>query len=528
MTKPSVLLVDYDPTSIEIALGSLSRAGYDVTVAKNGVAGLEAFRHVNPDLVLTQMILPRVAGLELCREIRKTHPKGRTPILVFGTTPAEKGRSQAVAAGASGYIVAPIDPETLVDTCNEYLTGCQAEPPDDTPRGTEADGVASRGVLSDGSEPAAVTAEILERLDACLPSKRIEVEEPPSALEPTAAPPKAIQEEHQVPPPAPPRPVASPIPKVAVPAADKPEWAQAPRQAPERTGLPWGKVLAAAALGAGLLAAIGSAWVRTHPGLEARATEPSIVGRTVSSEALDRMPAASTESRPAAAAPDDHADAPRVTSTPERSTVEPRSHPLVDGSSAAKPPRPESTTKESGSAVPTTTAPARAPSVAHPVPPDPLPVPAPEKSLVPVTTLPEAFPESEEASGSSPGPVSAVVPEPTTSEPPPTAAPSSPAAIHPGDLVELGSVDAPPVAKTHAQPAYPELARRMRISGAVVLRILVDETGRVTEAAPEDRSVRQDFLAAAIRAVRTWTYSPATKNGVPVKTRITVRIAFQP
>ena len=86
----------------------------------------------------------------------------------------------------------------------------------------------------------------------------------------------------------------------------------------------------------------------------------------------------------------------------------------------------------------------------------------------------------------------------------------------------------PPVAKTRAQPAYPEFARRMRYSGTAVLRILVDETGSVTEAAPEDNSARKEFLAAAIKAVRTWTYSPATKNGVPVKTRITVRIVFQP
>jgi protein TonB len=89
-------------------------------------------------------------------------------------------------------------------------------------------------------------------------------------------------------------------------------------------------------------------------------------------------------------------------------------------------------------------------------------------------------------------------------------------------------VDTPPVAKSRAQPAYPEFARRMRYWGTAVLRILVDETGRVAEAEPEGAPARKEFLAAAIKAVRTWTYSPATKNGVPVKTRLTVQVAFQP
>jgi protein TonB len=68
----------------------------------------------------------------------------------------------------------------------------------------------------------------------------------------------------------------------------------------------------------------------------------------------------------------------------------------------------------------------------------------------------------------------------------------------------------------------------MRLSGKVVLGLVVDETGKVTEAAPAGQGARQDFAAAAIRAVRTWTFTPATKNGVPVKTRITVRIEFNP
>ena len=96
------------------------------------------------------------------------------------------------------------------------------------------------------------------------------------------------------------------------------------------------------------------------------------------------------------------------------------------------------------------------------------------------------------------------------------------------DLIELEQADTPPVPRSRTQPVYPALMRRMRYSGTAVLRILVDETGRVVEAEPEGPPVRPEFVAAATKAVRGWTYDPATKDGVPVKTRVTVQIVFQP
>jgi protein TonB len=568
MTKPTILLVDYDPTSIQSTLDPLARAGYDVTVAKNGAAGLEAFQRINPDLVLTQMMLPRIAGLDLCREIRRTRPTAGPPILVFGTSPAEKGRSQAIAAGADGYIVAPIDPKTIIEASIEYLTGRSGDPPEETRRPAEPGAADSNESLSDENGPGAVAAEILERLDALLPSKRVEVREPwsakeapavppeaiekeeafappsareapaappeanekeetfarPSVQEAPAAPPKAIREEKFASPTEPPHPrrAAAPTLAAVVPATARPVSPPVPRQGSTQTRFPWGRVLAALSLGAGLLAVVLNVRVRTFPDPALRAPESSGVGRSVPPEATAQVAETSTENRLAAATSKDSADLTPVTRSPERRSAEARSELPHDGSKAAAQPSPESTRRESGTPVPTMTPSTSPAAEAHALPPEPVPVPAPAPAI------PDASTQSDEASRGPSEFLSADPPEPTTLEPPVTAGPSSPAPIHPGDFVEVGSVDTSPVAKTRAQPAYPEFARRMRYSGTVVLRILVDETGSVTEAAPADDSARQDFLAAAIRAVRTWTYSPATKNGVPVKTRVTVRIAFQP
>jgi TonB family protein len=112
----------------------------------------------------------------------------------------------------------------------------------------------------------------------------------------------------------------------------------------------------------------------------------------------------------------------------------------------------------------------------------------------------------------------------------PTAAPTAPparVAVRSGALVELDDVDTPPRVAKVVKPGYPPLALQARIGGIVILRVLVSETG-----APADiqvlRSGRAGLTEAAIRAVKDWTFQPAVKDGVPVRTWISVPIPFEP
>jgi protein TonB len=147
----------------------------------------------------------------------------------------------------------------------------------------------------------------------------------------------------------------------------------------------------------------------------------------------------------------------------------------------------------------------------------------PETAKVPPAAgLPETAEVSEVAGLHETAKVSEAAAEPPDHA---KARPSTP--IQPGDFVEAGDVDERPVPRSRTQPDYPAIARRLGQSGTVVLEVLVDERGRVAEVAPLDPSARGEFLSAATRAVRSWTYAPATKSGVPVKTRITVRIDFK-
>jgi protein TonB len=106
-------------------------------------------------------------------------------------------------------------------------------------------------------------------------------------------------------------------------------------------------------------------------------------------------------------------------------------------------------------------------------------------------------------------------------------APPPAPAISRGDLVPLSEVDTPPEIASVVKPEYPPVARRMNISGTVILSVLVTEAGRVADV----RTVREaggnmGLTQAAQKAVRQWTFRPAVKNGVPVKTWMTIPIPF--
>ena len=97
---------------LRAAFGS---AGYEVTVANDGEDGLEHALAQRFDLVLTDLYMPRMGGLDLIKRLRANPSYLETPILVL-TTESDEGFKAAVRdAGATGWIEKPVDPELLVD-----------------------------------------------------------------------------------------------------------------------------------------------------------------------------------------------------------------------------------------------------------------------------------------------------------------------------------------------------------------------------------------------------------------------------
>ncbi len=108
------------------------------------------------------------------------------------------------------------------------------------------------------------------------------------------------------------------------------------------------------------------------------------------------------------------------------------------------------------------------------------------------------------------------------------AAPAPVAAAKEGDLVDIENCDTPPVATRQVSPVVPPMARQRRVSGTVLLRILVDESGK-----PAKIEVLRDVTpnvglgASSVQALEQWRWKPATKNGVRVKTWMAVQVPFK-
>lgn len=107
----TVLLVDDDPNLREVARYALSQAGFRVEEAANGRDALEAARARPPDLIVLDVRMPEVDGLEVCRELRKT---SRVPIVFLSSADEEIDRVLGLELGGDDYLGKPFSPRELV------------------------------------------------------------------------------------------------------------------------------------------------------------------------------------------------------------------------------------------------------------------------------------------------------------------------------------------------------------------------------------------------------------------------------
>ncbi|MGJ5830757.1 response regulator transcription factor [Streptomyces ossamyceticus] len=106
-----VLVVDDDPTVSEVVAGYLDRAGFTVDVAADGPAGVAAAAARPPDLVVLDLMLPGMDGLEVCRRIRAHGP---LPVIMLTARGDEEDRVLGLEVGADDYVTKPFSPRELV------------------------------------------------------------------------------------------------------------------------------------------------------------------------------------------------------------------------------------------------------------------------------------------------------------------------------------------------------------------------------------------------------------------------------
>ena len=112
MSEPQkVLVVDDEPQITRVLRHSLTAHRYDVRTAADGVSALDTFRDWHPDLIITDLQMPEMDGIEFCREIRKV---STLPIIVLSVRGEERTKVEALDAGADDYVTKPFGIDELL------------------------------------------------------------------------------------------------------------------------------------------------------------------------------------------------------------------------------------------------------------------------------------------------------------------------------------------------------------------------------------------------------------------------------
>jgi two-component system phosphate regulon response regulator PhoB len=111
---PKILVVDDEPDAVELIEFNLKGAGFDVVTATDGNDALKKARTFSPDLLILDLMLPEVDGLEVCKVLRRDSATASLPIIMLTAKAAEIDRVLGLELGADDYITKPFSPRELV------------------------------------------------------------------------------------------------------------------------------------------------------------------------------------------------------------------------------------------------------------------------------------------------------------------------------------------------------------------------------------------------------------------------------
>jgi len=116
-----VLTVDDSRTILAMLHHTLSNAGFEVLQAEDGKQGLDVLQTETVDVVITDINMPVMDGIEFIKHVRATGQHQSLPILILTTETSQDKRDQGKAAGGTGWIVKPFDPEKLISVIHRVV-----------------------------------------------------------------------------------------------------------------------------------------------------------------------------------------------------------------------------------------------------------------------------------------------------------------------------------------------------------------------------------------------------------------------
>jgi twitching motility two-component system response regulator PilH len=122
MNKMSrILVVEDSPTALYMVAELLAREGYDVIKATDGEEALRLAAQEQPQLILLDVILPKLNGYQVCRQIKAALETRHIPVVMITSKAKDKDRDWGIEQGADGYVVKPVDSSALREVIGQFV-----------------------------------------------------------------------------------------------------------------------------------------------------------------------------------------------------------------------------------------------------------------------------------------------------------------------------------------------------------------------------------------------------------------------
>jgi two-component system cell cycle response regulator DivK len=116
-----ILIIEDEPRNLKLFSDLLTRFGYEIAQATDGEMGVESSRTMTPDLILMDIMMPKMDGLEATRIIKADATTKHIPILALTSYAMKGDRERTIEAGCNGYLAKPVDIGELLKAVKEFL-----------------------------------------------------------------------------------------------------------------------------------------------------------------------------------------------------------------------------------------------------------------------------------------------------------------------------------------------------------------------------------------------------------------------
>ena len=128
-----ILLVDDEPSIVKMVGKRLEVEGFEVLIAMDGQDGLDKARSQSPDLIVLDLMLPKLNGYEVCTMLKQDARYQKIPIVLFTAKAQEKDEKLGMECGANGYVRKPFRAQELLEKIRGLLPGTPTQPKETQP-----------------------------------------------------------------------------------------------------------------------------------------------------------------------------------------------------------------------------------------------------------------------------------------------------------------------------------------------------------------------------------------------------------